>query len=463
MTGQGRSALGLALALWVASSGVYGLLAWDRLGGPSTDPHFILQAEAFLHGSLELVRRPPHRNDWASYRVLTLRDGREVSGIYLTPGTGGQARRFRTLEGETILVEPGDVVSSKTRVFVSFPSFPAVVMTPFVALLGTGFSDVAFTVVVAGLDVALMFLFLERLVALGRSRRTRRENLGLALVFGFGTVHLWCSVLGQVWFTALVMGVGLGTGYLMAALDARHPWLAGLLLGLGMATRTPLAFAAPFFLLELWARGDLGLRSRLETLLKFSAPVLVIGGLLMAMNVARFHRPFEFGHTYLAGGSIERIKYYGLFGLRFLPRNLVAALLLLPTISTSYPYMKVSRHGMSLLLTTPVFGYLFAATRPLPPTFKRLGLTAAMVAVPLLLYQNTGYVQFGYRFSLDFTPELMGMLAVGLARLSPRFWALAGLGVLVNGFGAVTFERFDVFYDDHFPSLRWLGSLAPWR
>jgi hypothetical protein len=225
---------------------VYALFAWDRLGRPSTDPHFVLQAEAFLHGQLELTRRPPHQNDWSTIQELTLHDGQVLRGVYRSAGRAGQARRFETLRGKVLLVEQAMVQSSRTRTYVSFPSFPAVLMMPFVAGLGERFSDVTFTVVVAGLDVALLFLLLELLVRRGHSVRTRRENAALALLFAFGTVHFWCSVLGQVWFTALVVGVGLSVLYLMAALDARHPWLAGAALGLGMATRTPLAFASLF-------------------------------------------------------------------------------------------------------------------------------------------------------------------------------------------------------------------------
>ena len=87
-----------ALLLWLACSGVYALFAWERLGGPSSDPHFILQAEAFLQGRLELARRPPHQNDWASIQELTLDDGRVVRGVYRTSGEGarqGASRRCR--------------------------------------------------------------------------------------------------------------------------------------------------------------------------------------------------------------------------------------------------------------------------------------------------------------------------------------------------------------------------------
>lgn len=448
----------IALILWLACAAVYAAFAGDRLLGPSSDPHFILQAEAFLQGQLELTRAPPHRNDWASYEVLTLKDGSVLRGLFRTSGRGGQVRRFRTLRGRVVLVESSSVRHRRTRTYVSFPSLPAVLMAPFVAALGSGFSDVVFTVIVAGLNVALVFLLLELLVVRGYSARTRPENVLLSLLFAFGTVHFWCSVLGQVWFTALILGVGLHTLYLMAALDARHPWLAGLCLGLGMATRTPLAFGAIFFGLQvILPRGRFdGWQPRrwLGPLLRFCTPVVIVGALLAAANLARFERIFEFGHTYLAAGTIERIRYHGLFGLGFVPRNLAAAFILLPALHRVSPWVTFSRHGMSVLLSTPPLAWLAVPGRRCPGGLVRSILVAlAVVATPLLLYQNTGHIQYGYRFALDVMPLLVMLWAVRVRHLSRLFWALAIVGVLVNGFGAVTFKRYELLFDEHFPEL----------
>ncbi|MDY0059777.1 MAG: hypothetical protein RBU45_08215 [Myxococcota bacterium] len=454
-----------ALVLGLLALVVYGLVAGERLLRPSTDPHFILQAEAFLAGQLELTRPPPHANDWASYQELTLVGGETLRGVYRTSGRGGQHRRFQTLDGRLLLLEPGQVQRTRTRTFVSFPSFPAVLMLPFVAVLGPRFSDVAFTVVLAALNVALLFLLLELLVVRGYSGRTRRENLLLAGLFAFGTVHFWCAVLGQVWFTALILGVTLSTLYLLAALDARHPLLAGLCLGLGMATRTPLAFASAFFLLQLWRPAGVWQlrrwRAWVRPLALFAAPILVIGLLLVAMNLARFGQPFEFGHTYLAGGTIPRIRTHGLFGWHFLGQNLAAALLLLPVFSLASPYVQLSRHGMSLLLSTPPLLLLATPRRWLlaAPPARGLGVALLValggVVLPLLFYQNTGHIQYGYRFSLDFTPLLWGLLALRRFRTGRLFGALAVLAVVVNLFGALTFKRYELLYDDHFLRLPW--------
>ena len=59
-----------------------------------------------------------------------------------------------------------------------------------------------------------------------------------------------------------------------------------------------------------------------------------------------------------------------------------------------------------------------------------------------LLYQNSGWLQFGYRFSNDYAVFLFAMLAIGGSRFGKLFYALRAAGASrVNTFGALTFDR----------------------
>jgi hypothetical protein len=78
-------------------------------------------------------------------------------------------------------------------------------------------------------------------------------------------------------------------------------------------------------------------------------------------------------------------------------------------------------------------------------------LTVAATAIPSLLYQNSGYYQFGYRFSLDYLVFLVMLLAVGSRRLSWIWKTLMVLAIGINLFGAITFDRYTQFtYEDTF-------------
>lgn len=447
----------LCLILFLSSLAVFAAFAGPRVLMHSADNHFVYLADAFLHGQAELTRKPHHQNDWASYEVLPLKGasaaahGESVKGFFTR--RAGKPNEFRLLDGTEIEIPTADRGEAERKYFVSFPPFPGVLMIPFVAVSGFGANDVLFTTIFAALNVMLVFLLLRRLASLGYSERTQTEDLWLTALLGFGSVHLWCSVLGQVWFTALIVGVTCNLLYISFALDARRPVLAGLALAAAFSTRTPLLFAAVFFVHQVFFPGT-GVRpTRAEALRKlalFAAPCLVVGVLLLVYNYVRFDNPAEFGHTYLATGTIARIRDFGLFNLHFLSRNLSAAFTLLPSIDGEAPYLHLSKHGMSLLLSSPPLLWLLWPMRR-HVLSRGLGLTALTIAVPIFFYQNTGWEQFGFRFSLDFMPYLVGLLALGGRPINRAFKTLIIVGILVNALGAVTFKRggMDKLYNDY--------------
>lgn len=392
----------LELGLFAGSLLALGLFSLGH-HRPSHAPHFMYQADAWLHGQLHLRHPPPDLNDWA--RV-------------------------------------GD------RWYVSFPPGPALLMLPLVAVRGLDLDDVSFTVLFAALNVLLLFLVLERLRVAGESPRTRREDAALALLFAFGTVAFSCSIRGEVWFTAEVLGVTATCLYLLAAHRAARPLLAGLAWSFAAVTRTPLVFTALFFAAEVISGGGrLGeaLRRRetwrdparwrkVALFAAGAAPLLLLAGWA---NWARFGSPLDFGHAHFWNNRVNAdIRRWGLFSLHYLPRQLHAAFTRLPRLEDG----RLTYHpdGMSLLVTTPLY-LLLLVPRVRARLRPALWLTVAATALPGFLYQNTGYVQFGYRFSVDYAPYLLLLLAVGGWPMKRLFWALALAGVAVNAWGAIVF------------------------
>jgi len=332
---------------------------------------------------------------------------------------------------------------------VSFPPAPAVLLMPFAALWGYDTNDVLITALVGGLNAVLLFLFLQLLATRGHTTRSREDNLWLVVMFALGSVAFFSSVRGEVWFSALVFGVALNLGFMLAALDLRRPMLAGLLLGLGFATRTPIAFCFVFFAWQLFFPGGERERGTWPEVFKvgarFALPILAVGVGLMLYNHARFDQPFEFGHSLLGGGAGGRIRDHGLFNTWYLNGNLSAALVNLPRLLPEAPFISISKHGLSLLFTTPAL-LLLARPRVHAPLGTALWATVLAAAIPGLLYQNTGWEQFGYRFGLDYFPYLVALLAAGGRPLTRRVKGAILFGVAVNLFGAITFSRFSEFY-----------------
>lgn len=495
-----------ALVIFLASLGIYAAVSWNLLLEPSPHFHFVDMAESFLHGRLDTdtPRRAAHQpqkpddppgfqqaidrhlagsgwNDWASYRVLTLKGGETVKGVFPWKDVPGpRQHEFHTLDGRLMIIDVerdlktgcdpkqawrkcDDVVHQ-----VSFPPFPALVMLPLVKIWHYRVNDVWVTLIFAALSALLCFLWLTRMAREALIAHELPARVWLTALFAFGTATFFVSIRGNVWFSALVMGMTLHLAYLLAAEGGRRPFLAGLLLGLGVATRTPLLFAGLFFPLEvLWPRGKFldgqgkaALPQVLKQLVLFAIPLGVIGLGLAWFNWARWENPLEFGHLYLLEGTRGPTREHGLFSFAFLNHNLGTALLNMPQILQEPPFVLVTRHGLGLLTSTPALFVLFgrqreADARELPGTLDRrralanhLLWTVAAVAIPGLFYQNDGWQQFAYRFSMDFLPPLLGFFAIRVPNLTRRVKLLIALSILIQLFGAITFSRMEQFYYD---------------
>jgi hypothetical protein len=201
----------------------------------------------------------------------------------------------------------------------------------------------------------------------------------------------------------------------------------------------------------LWRRVD---KARLLRLyLDFSLPLSAVLAVALWHNQARFGDPFEFGYRFLTIRWQARMNAWGLFDYHYLGRNLAVVLTSLPWImreSDPVPF-QINTHGLALWVTTPAYLWLLWPRR-WSALHLALWLSVGAVAVPTLFYQNTGWVQFGYRFSNDYAVLLFALLAIGGYRFGVLFHALMAWAIAVNAFGAATFERpkYHKFYhQDH--------------
>lgn len=411
--------------IYVVCAVVYLALLGDRIGKPTPNNHFVHLAHSYLAGQLSVVgNQPPGYNDWACYDSLLER-----------PCPAG---KFRFPENER----------ERYIWYVSFPPFPAVVIAPVVAVWGLATRDALFWALIAAFGPVAFFLLLRRLSDEGYSARTLRENLVLTGLFAFGSVFFYVAVQGTVWFAAHVVSVTLIALYLYFGLGLRRPLLAGLMLGLCFMTRPTTALLALFMAFELWRNRE---RGWLRAGMLFSGPILLIGVVAMTLNHARFGSVFEFGHAYLQIGWRPRIEKWGLFNYHYFPKHLAIFLASLPWLTRTAPFIKITKHGLALWFTTPNLlwlGWPQTQSEPGRAVLRSLLLAALPVIVMNLAYQNSGWAQFGYRFALDYLVLLFAALALGGRSFGKLFYAAAIFAVVVNTFGALTFDRQWQYYDD---------------
>ena len=426
-------AVRLYAALYAIGLVVYGVLAWDRLGAQSQAPQFVYQADAWLHGHAS-VDPPIVDADWAKIETVTLDDGSEVRGrrmvtrpmFHTTSGAEIELRRIQKSEGQTI--------------YMSFPPLPTLLMLPSALISGRAGNDVIPTLLVAAAILPLALLMLRRLAEAALSKRSLHEDLWLVGALAFGSVLFFSSVQGKVWYTAQVVGVALALVYAWASIGAKRPVIAGIALGAAALTRTAMAFAVVLFLFEWWRTS----KDR-RTLIRFAVPIVAFAIPAMIYNYVRFGSITEFGHTYLDVRQQLQIEKYGLANYHYLARNLAVAFTLLPEWVGQSPWLRVSGHGLAIWVTTPLLLYV-VWPREKPPIHRALWLTTAVVALPSLLYMNSGWVQFGYRFSLDYLVFLFMLIAIGGRPLGRLAKALIIAGVVINLLGALTFDRAWKYY-----------------
>lgn len=432
----------LALAIYLAASGVFAAFAGaDRLTEHTAYNHYALLADAWLHHRQDLAHGPPPyamNNDFAEY------------------------------QGKT---------------YISFPPFPAVLMLPFVKLAGSpeNFRDGQFVIWLAGIAPATLLLVLEKLRRTGRSQRSEVENATLALLFAFGTVYFFTAVEGTVWFAAMVVATAAAGLYALWALDAESPLLAGSMIAVVYLSRPHVAGISLLFALEavrVSTRGGLPtegapLAKIRETLARldwrglarryalFALPILVAFAVMTWMNWTRYGRPspIPFDHEFLTVAWRARIAKWGLVGTHYLAKNLGIALTSLPWLppkdgaSAFGSPFKINEHGLALWFTTPLYLWLLWPKRFEDKSDRKwlyvvVAASAALPAAMDLLYQNTGWRQFGYRFSNDYSVLLFILLAIGARPMRSLFAAAAAWSIAWNAFGAATFDkaRFDRFY-----------------
>jgi hypothetical protein len=400
--------------------------------------HYALLADAWLHGRWDLRNGPP--------------------------GYAGN----------------NDFVSYDGKTYISFPPLPAMLMLPFVKLSGgpEAFRDGQFVIWLAGLAPAFLLLVLEKLRRCKRSARSEWENVGLSLIFAFGTIYFFTAVEGTVWFAAMVVATAASGLYVLFALEAEHPILAGAMIGCLWLSRPTAAGIGVLFALEAWrasmagglpAEGTFGQCAR-EAIHRtdavglarryalFAAPIAVAFAFVAWMNWARYGRPtpFYFDHTFLTVAWRARMAKWGMVNYHFLAKNLGVALTSLPWIrghGETGSLLRINEHGLALWVTTPLYFWLLwpkglAADPVRKWLFAATLLAAVLPAGADLCYQNTGWRQFGYRFSNDYSVLLFVALALGVGRMRTLFGIATAWSLAWNLFGALTFDKgaFDRFY-----------------
>jgi hypothetical protein len=357
------------------------------------------------------------------------------------------ARRFASgfINVDDLAPKYRDYVAWNGHKYLPFGPVPAALLAPFIFLGGAGIPLVFYGYAVGILNVLIFQRVLKRMSVTGE------RNRWMVLLYFGGTVYLSVTLAGISTFFAHIVTTLFLLLAILESLGRRRFLLVGLCIGLAAGSRMTAAFSLPFFVYLAW-RGKSSsktdkARDMLASLALLAAGLAVPMMLLAAYNHARFGDPAEtgFGLALLYSQVLQDARSNGLFSLAHVPKNLFMMLLQGPVAAGGegsavlrFPYITPSPWGMSLFLTTPALVYAFRASLK-DHVVRASWLAIALTLIPIVTYYGIGYVQFGYRYSLDFMPFLMLLVARGLPPVMTRAsMALIAASVIINIWGAIT-------------------------
>ena len=330
------------------------------------------------------------------------------------------------------------------KYYLYWPPFPAVLLMPFIAIFGVQFNDVVFTIIIGAVNVGLLAFLLRKATQVEFLHLTKFQRAVMVFFFGFGTVYFTQIPFGKVWMTAAVVGfMCVILSYIFAfSLNGGLAWLlSGLALSGAMLTRNTLLFTGIFPLVYLLYRQKPWEEKRLIRDLALGLlPIIIAGSLYLVYNQVRFGNPFETGYLYHNMNNFFRGDYerYGFFNVHFIPINLYYQYIAYP-----FPLRADTLMGGSLFLLSPLFFGVFSAFKKPHSKLLVYALLASILVtnVPIILLMGTGFIQFGPRYTIDFTVPLLLLTALGIEHWKPIVSFLLALISAVQYFIGINLLR----------------------
>jgi hypothetical protein len=388
---------------------------------------------------------------------------------------------------------------SPTQGLLPFPPLPALVLVPFVWVFGFHTDQELLAAVLAGVAVGLAYWMLGKLPIRLWAR------IAITVLFAAGTVFWWTAASGTTWYFAHIVAIipvfaaigralGADRAAVVEPLEAGPPGRSlrqrlgaflddtlpldgpqlvnGLLLGVAATARLPVVLGLPFFMFV--GSGGTWQRRSLSAGIGASIPVLALLSYNLATTGSFFHPGYEWqyqreqGYTalgYHADWSIEDIRY--------IPQNLGIMFGSLPSVlpdvrttalgpdfipevplcttpgavrslfDRDCPLALPHDIGTSVLFVTPALLLLVPVLRWIGRRRLVAGAALSILLIGLLnvAHFSQGWVQWGYRFSNDFMPFALPLVALGASgrdgRLRLIAFALIVASVLINLWGVM--------------------------
>lgn len=330
-----------------------------------------------------------------------------------------------------------DLVQYRGKWYAPWGVLPALFLIPAQLIKGRFVPPLYITVFFASADIVVFYFLL---------RRIKREflpylselSLWLALLlFAFGTTHVYVGTLGSVWHVDQMVSTFFGTlGIYSVFKKKRTLWsyfLSVVCFGVVLTGRATIvllvSIPALLYSWEFFIPATVSWKQKVRAIRNgiaiFGIPLGIFTGLFLFYNWLRFENPVEYGYRFIteAPNLSSLRERYGIMSLSHLATNIRYMFFELPGLYWNQGLrLHFDLKGNSIFYLTPPFLAIFLAQfwrgvrgrLIIDPYILSLWVAAIFTMIPSLLLYSTGWMQFGYRYSLDITAILVLLSLFGL-------------------------------------------------
>lgn len=331
-----------------------------------------------------------------------------------------------------------DLAYFEGKWYTTWGIIPALILIPLQYIRGQFIPTFYLSILFSSMNIVLMYFLLLRIK---REFLRQISSFGICiflLLFAFGTTQFYVGTLGSVWHVDQITTSFLGMAGIYIIFRKKRKfihYLASMIFFsatfLGRPTNVLLSLLPiTLYLCDPSVRTMLTFASKMKAvfarqIILLCLPFLIFLSIFFLFNYARFNNPLEYGFNYLNETKhLQQLREKnGPFSIKNIPQNLWYMLLEIPSLNFEE---KVDLHfnlkGNSIFFLTPPLLAIFLAS-PFMRKGKKimfnlyiasLWITSVIVLIPSLMHHSSGWMQFGYRYSLDVNVLLMLLSVFGM-------------------------------------------------
>ncbi len=330
--------------------------------------------------------------------------------------------------------ETHDLIYFSGKWYMPWGILPALFLIPPQMILGRFIPIFYMSVFFAGLNVSLFYLLLERIKKEFLPEFSYKSIFFVTILFAFGTTHFYVGTLGSTWHVSQMVASFFATLGIFAIFKKKRSFsnyfFSSVFFSITLLCRPSTAFLLTLplllFLFDFLKRKKMNAQELSKGIILICLPFVLCLLWYFFYNYIRFGNILQTGYDYIKESpNLETIREAnGVNSIKNIPQNFWYMFFEVPRITFSQHtfHFDFNLYGNSILFLTPPFLTAFLAF-----PFKKEGgklklnfyilslwVTSIIALLPILMHYSSGWMQFGYRYTLDVTVLLLLLSIFGI-------------------------------------------------